>query len=75
MLHTAKLETGQDNQIVFGKRIVNTRKSLLPGQGIKHLISDIRTLRPLFRVGFPMIDRDLTPVTLKPLTLQTSGDE
>ena len=75
MFHTTKLETGQDNQIVFGKWIVNTRKRLLPGQGIKHLISDIWTLHPLFRVGFPMIDRDLTPVTLKPLTLQTSGNE
>lgn len=59
MLHAAELEAGKDDEIVFGKRIRNSRILLQPRQGIENLGGDLRTLSYFFRVCLTMVNGNL----------------
>ena len=73
MLHTTKLESGYNNQIVLGKRIRNTGIIFHPSQSIQYLSGNLRALGYPLRIRLPVINRNGAFVPLINLALQFPG--
>ena len=73
MFHAPVLKTGQDNEIVFGKRVRDPGVFLQPFQRGVYLVKDDPGLGDLQRIGFPVVQRYTAPVTGLCLLLEFPG--
>jgi len=64
VFHAPILETGQDNEVVFGKRVGDSGVFFHPFQRRVNLVKNNPGLRDLLRVCFPVIKRYTSSVTV-----------
>ena len=57
VLHTAVLETGDDDQVVFGERIGYSGICFQPVERMEYLSEDFRALGRFLRIGFAVVQR------------------
>ena len=55
VLHSSKLESRKNHEIIFGKRIGHSSEVFLPFQGIEYLLENCWQLCYSFRVCFPTV--------------------
>ena len=75
MLHTSVLKTGQDNEIILGKRVGNAGVFFHPLQRGKHLIKNGFGLRKLLWVCFSVVHSDAPVVTAFRFFLKITGNK
>ena len=75
MFHAAELESGKDNQVVFGEGIRDAGIVLLPFKRIEDFGGNLRALCRFLRISLTVIDRDMPSVARKGFPRQLPGDK
>lgn len=75
MFHSAKLESRQNDQIVFGEGVWYLCIFLLPFECIEHFGCDIGALCYFLRVGLTMVDRNVPSVARIRFPCQLTGNK
>lgn len=75
MFHSAKLESRQNDQVVFGEGVWYLCIFLLPFECIEHFGCDIGALCYFLRVGLTMVDRNVPSVARIRFPCQLTGNK